>query len=159
MPEVRLVGDEANEQLGVMPVANALAMATEKNLDLVEISPTAKPPVCKMMDYGRYRYDQIKRDKDARKNQKVVNVKEVKLRLNIEDHDFETKAKNGEKFLRSGDKLKVTIMFRGREITHSELGFALCKRMEERLAEVSAVERYPKLEGRNMIMILTPKQS
>ncbi len=159
MPEVRLVGDEGNEQLGVMPIADALAMATEKNLDLVEISPTAKPPVCKMMDYGRYRYDQIKRDKDARKNQKVVNVKEVKLRLNIEDHDFETKAKNGEKFLRSGDKLKVTIMFRGREITHSELGFALCKRMEERLVEVSAVERYPKLEGRNMIMILTPKQS
>jgi len=159
VPEVRLVGEEGNEQLGVMPVAEALAIATEKNLDLVEISPTAKPPVCKMMDYGRYRYDQIKRDKDARKNQKVVNVKEVKLRLNIEDHDFETKAKNGEKFLRSGDKLKVTIMFRGREITHSDLGFALCKRMEERLAEVSAVERYPKLEGRNMIMILTPKQS
>ena len=159
VPEVRLIAEEGNEQLGVLPIAQALAIAAEKNLDLVEISPTAKPPVCKIMDYGRYRYDQIKRDQDARKNQKVVNIKEVKLRLNIEDHDFETKAKNGEKFLRSGDKLKVTIMFRGREITHADLGMALCKRMEERLAEVSAVERHPKLEGRNMIMILTPKQS
>lgn len=157
--EVRLVSDEGGEQLGVLPIREALAIANEKNLDLVEISPNAKPPVCKMMDYGRYRYEQIKRDKDAKKNQKVINIKEVKLRLNIEDHDFETKAKNAEKFLRAGDKVKLTIMFRGREVTHADLGLALCKRMSERLEEVSTVERQPKLEGRNMIEIFAPKQS
>lgn len=143
----------------MLPIREALAIANEKNLDLVEISPNAKPPVCKMMDYGRYRYEQIKRDKDAKKNQKVINIKEVKLRLNIEDHDFETKAKNAEKFLRAGDKVKLTIMFRGREVTHADLGLALCKRMSERLEEVSTVERQPKLEGRNMIEIFAPKQS
>ncbi len=157
--EVRLVSDEGGEQLGVLPIREALAIANEKNLDLVEISPNAKPPVCKMMDYGRYRYEQIKRDKTPKKNQKVINIKEVKLRLNIEDHDFETKAKNAEKFLRAGDKVKLTIIFRGREVTHADLGLALCKRMSERLEEVSTVERQPKLEGRNMIEIFAPKQS
>ncbi len=157
--EVRLVSDEGGEQLGVLPIREALAIANEKNLDLVEISPNAKPPVCKMMDYGRYRYEQIKRDKESKKNQKVINIKEVKLRLNIEDHDFETKAKNAEKFLRAGDKVKLTIIFRGREVTHADLGLALCKRMSERLEEVSTVERQPKLEGRNMIEIFAPKQS
>lgn len=159
VPEVRVVADESGEQLGVLSLREAQAIANEKNLDLVEISPNAKPPVCKIMDYGRYRYEQIKREKDAKKNQKVINIKEVKLRLNIEDHDFETKAKNAEKFLRAGDKVKLTIMFRGREVTHADLGVSLCHRMGERLEEVSTIERQPKLEGRNMIMIFTPKQS
>ncbi len=159
VPEVRLIIAENEEQLGVVPLKAALQIAIDKGLDLVEISPVSKPPVCKIMDYGKYRFEQIKRDKEARKNQKIVNVKEVKLRLNIEDHDFFTKAKNAEKFLRSGDKVKITVMFRGREITHPELGDNLCQRFSESLAEISNVEKAAKMEGRNMTMILTPKQN
>ena len=125
MPEVRVTLDEGNEQVGIMPIKEAMQLAIEKGLDLVEISPTAKPPVCKIMDYGKYRFEQSKREKEVKKNQKTFNIKEVKLRPNIEEHDFETKAKNGEKFLKGGDKVKVTIMFRGREITHPEGGLAL----------------------------------
>ena len=119
--EVRLI-DDAGEQLGVMAPREAAKIAAEKNLDLVEIAPNANPPVCRIMDYGKYKYEQSKREKEAKKNQKVISVKEVKLRPNIEDHDFLTKAKNASKFLAGGDKVKVTIMFRGREITHPELG-------------------------------------
>jgi len=151
-----LVG-EAGEQLGIMPGRDAYRIALEKNLDLVEIAPTAKPPVCKLMDYGKFKYEQAKRDKEARKKHKVVEVKEVKLRPNIEDHDLETKAKNAQRFLNDGDKVKVTIMFRGREITHPELGKALCIRLAQMVKDISNVEREPKVEGRNMIMILTPK--
>ncbi len=155
--EVRLVSNNEEEQLGVVSLREAMALAAERNLDLVEIAPTAKPPACKIMDYGRYRFEQLKREKDAKKNQKVVSLKEVKLRVNIEDHDFEVKAKNGEKFLLAKDKVKVTIMFRGREITHPELGAKLCEKMADRLADVSYIEKPAKVEGRNMTMILTPK--
>lgn len=139
-----------------MPIKEAMQIASEKELDLVEIAPTAKPPVCKLMDYGKYKYEQSKKDKEARKKQKVVELKEVKLRPNIEAHDFETKARNAQRFLQDGDKVKVTIMFRGREIMHPEQGRVLCIRLAEFVAADSAVEREPKVEGRNMVMILTP---
>lgn len=134
----------------------AMLIATEKALDLVEIAPTAKPPVCKLMDYGKFKYEQSKRDKEARKKQNIVEIKEVKLRPNIEAHDFQTKARNAERFLNAGDKVKVTIMFRGREVTHPEQGRILCLRLAEQMSEISSVERDPRLEGRNMIMILAP---
>lgn len=153
--EVRLVGEEG-EQLGIVQLRDAQRIAVEKSLDLVEIAPTAKPPVCKIMDYGKYKYEQAKRDKEARKKQKTTELKEVKLRPNIEDHDFETKARNAQRFLNDGDKVKVTIMFRGREITHPELGRTLCLRLAEFCKAEANIERDPKLEGRNMIMILAP---
>ncbi len=133
-----------------------MAIATEKVLDLVEIAPTAKPPVCKLMDYGKFKYEQAKRDKEARKKQKIVEIKEVKLRPNIEANDFMTKARNAQRFLGDGDKVKVTIMFRGREITHPDQGRTLCLRLAELLKEEAVVEREPKVEGRNMVMILAP---
>ncbi|OPX86684.1 MAG: Translation initiation factor IF-3 [Pelotomaculum sp. PtaB.Bin104] len=141
-----------------MPVREALRLAEERQLDLVEIAPTAKPPVCRIMDIGKYKFEQSKREKEARKKQKTVSIKEVKLRPNIEDHDFEVKAKNAIRFLKEGDKVKATIIFRGREIVHTQLGMKLLKRLEESLSAVSTVERQPKLEGKNMIMILAPKQ-
>ncbi|MPL82302.1 Translation initiation factor IF-3 [bioreactor metagenome] len=153
--EVRLVGEEG-EQLGIVQLRDAQRIAAEKSLDLVEIAPTAKPPVCKIMDYGKYKYEQAKRDKEARKKQKTMEIKEVKLRPNIEDHDFETKARNAQRFLNDGDKVKVTIMFRGREVTHPELGRTLCLRLAEFCKAEANIERDPKLEGRNMIMILAP---
>jgi len=156
VPQVRLI-DVDGTQLDVMATKDAQRISTERGLDLVEIAPQAKPPVCKIMDYGKYRFEQVKREKETKKNQKVIAIKEVKLRPNIEDHDFETKAKNGEKFLKGGNKVKVTIMFRGREITHPELGKELCGRMAERLADCSSVEKQAKVEGRNMTMILVPK--
>lgn len=150
--------DGDGTQLGIMSARDALRLAEEKQLDLVEISPTAKPPVCKIMDFGKYKYEQSKRDKEARKKQKIVSVKEVKLRPNIEDHDFEVKAKNATRFLKDGDKVKATIIFRGREIVHTQLGQNLLKRLAEQVKDFSTVERQPKLEGKNMIMILAPKQ-
>lgn len=155
--EVRLVGEDG-EQLGIISGRDAYRIAVEKNLDLVEIAPTAKPPVCKLMDFGKYKYEQAKKDKEARKKHKVIEIKEVKLRPNIEDHDLDTKAKNAQRFLADGDKVKVTIMFRGREITHPELGRALCIRLAQIVKDISHVEREPKVEGRNMIMILTPNK-
>jgi translation initiation factor IF-3 len=155
--EVRLVSDGDNQS--VMPTREALSRAVALGLDLVEISPTARPPVCRIMDYGKYRFEQAKREKEARKNQHIVQIKEVKFRPNIEDNDFETKAKNAERFLREGDKVKATVMFRGREITHPELGRAICERLTERLAGIAVVERQPKLEGKNMIIILNPKNN
>ena len=141
-----------------MSSRDAYEAALEKHLDLVEISPNAKPPVCKIMDYGKYRYEQQKRDKEARKKQKVFDIKEVKLRPGIEDHDFDVKLKNAVRFLQDGDKVKATIMFRGRELSHPELGEDLLKKLEARLAEIAIVEKRPKLEGKNMIMIIAPKQ-
>lgn len=135
-----------------------MRLAEEKQLDLVEISPAAKPPVCKIMDFGKYKYEQSKREKEAKKKQKIISVKEVKLRPNIEDHDFEVKAKNTARFLKDGDKVKATIIFRGREIVHTQLGQKLLKRLAESVKDFSLVERQPKLEGKNMIMILSPKQ-
>ncbi|WP_177567114.1 translation initiation factor IF-3 [Phascolarctobacterium sp.] len=154
--EVRLTADDG-EQLGIMSSRDALALAQEKQLDLVEIAPNAKPPVCRIMDYGKYRYEQQKRDKEARKKQKTFDIKEVKLRPGIEDHDYTVKFKNAVRFLEDGDKVKVTIMFRGRELSHPELGEVLLKRMAEELKDTVVIERAPKLEGRNMIMIVAPK--
>ena len=155
--EVRVTTAEG-EQLGIMQVRDALQMAMEQNLDLVEVAPTARPPVCRIMDYGKFKYEQQKRDKEAKKKQKIVTIKEVKLRPNIEDHDFDVKKKNALRFLEDGDKVKVTIMFRGRELSHPELGRVLLVRMAKELADIANVEREPKLEGKNMIMILNAKQ-
>lgn len=140
-----------------MPLDEALSLAQSKGLDLVEVSPNSKPPVCRIMNYGKFKFDQAKKEKDAKKKQKQVSLKEVKMRLNIEDHDFQVKTKNAEKFLTEGHKVKVTIMFRGREMAHPELGAVICNRTAERLKDVATVERMPKAEGRNMIMILSPK--
>jgi len=154
--EVRLVGGDDEETL-ILSLKEALQHAMEKGMDLVEVSPNAKPPVCRVMDYGKYRFDQIKREKEAKKNQRVTQIKEVKFRPNIEGHDFETKLKNAERFLKDGDKVKVTVMFRGREITHTDLGKALCEKAIVRLEEVGVVERAPKVEGRNMTLVFAPK--
>lgn len=154
--EIRVVGDEG-EQLGIMSSRDALSLALERQMDLVEIAPNAKPPVCRIMDYGKYRYEQQKRDKEARKKQKTFDIKEVKLRPGIEDHDFDVKFKNAVRFLEDGDKVKVTIMFRGRELSHPELGEALLVKMANKLGDLAVVERAAKLEGKNMIMIVSPK--
>ena len=140
-----------------MLTREALRLATEQNLDLVEVAPTAKPPVCRLMDYGRFRYEQQKREKETKKKQKIVTVKEVKLRPNIEDHDYTVKLKNAQRFLADGDKVKATIMFRGRELSHPELGKEILKRMAIDLKDIAHVERDAKLEGKNMIMILSAK--
>lgn len=154
--EVRLV-DQDGAQLGIVSIRDALRLAEEKQLDLVEVAPGAKPPVCRIMDFGKYRYEQSKREKEARKKQRVVNIKEVKLRPNIEDHDFLVKVRNTERFLKDGDKVKVSIMFRGREIVHTQLGQKLLVKLAGEIGDLALVERQPRLEGKNLIMILTPK--
>jgi translation initiation factor IF-3 len=155
--EVRLIGVDGS-QLGIKPLKEALRLAQEANLDLVNVAPQAKPPVCRIMDYGKYRYEQSKREKEARKNQKIIQVKEVRLSPSIEENDVQTKLNNVKKFLQKGNKVKLTIRFRGREITHQELGRRILDRMADEVKEISEIERPPKLEGRQMIMILTPKQ-
>ncbi len=155
--EVRLVSHDG-EQLGIVQVRDALKMAQEKELDLVEVAPTAKPPVCRIMDFGKFKYEQSKREKEARKKQKIISVKEIKLRPNIEDHDLETKTNNITRFLKDGDKVKVTVMFRGREMAHTDLGKVLLDRVIAQLKDMIIIERHPKVEGRNMITILAPKQ-
>jgi translation initiation factor IF-3 len=154
--QVRVIDDEGT-QLGVMPTENALAMAREKGLDLIEVSPTAVPPVCRISDYGRLKYEQSKKDKDARKKQKNWELKEVKLRPKIETHDYETKARMAERLLMDGGKVKVTIMFRGREITYTSFGRRLLDRMAIDMTPIAIVEREAKLEGKNMFMILAPR--
>lgn len=154
--EVRLISD-TGEQLGIVPVRDALRIASERGLDLVEVAPLARPPVCRVMDFGKFKYEQSKRERDARKRQKIVEIKEIKMRPNIEDHDFEVRVRNAERFLQEGDKIKCTIMFRGREIVHSELGRAVLEKLAERLRDLCVVERSAKVEGRNMILILAPK--
>lgn len=156
--EVRLIGAEG-EALGIFSSRDALRMAQEANLDLVEVAPTARPPVCKIMDYGRYKYEQQKRDREARKKQKVVVIKEVKMRPNIEDHDFDVRRRQTETFLKEGDKIKATIMFRGREVVHAELGKQVLDRLLDAVKDLCIVERHAKLEGKNMIMILAPKNA
>ncbi|MBE7021750.1 MAG: translation initiation factor IF-3 [Ruminococcaceae bacterium] len=153
--EVRLVGPEG-EQLGIMKTAEALDLAYQKNLDLVLIAPKAEPPVCKVMDYGKYKFDLAKRDKEARKNQKTINVKEIRLSASIDDHDFDTKVNHAKKFLQSGDKVKVSIRFRGREIHHSALGAKILERFKETLADYGTSDKPPKLEGRSMNIIISP---
>ena len=154
--EVRVTNADG-EQLGIMQTRDALQMAIEQHLDLVEVAPKAKPPVCRIMDFGKYRYEQQKREKEARKKQKVITIKEVKLRPNIEQHDFDVKLKNASRFLQDGDKVKVTIMFRGRELSHPELGKEILERFAEALKDTVSIEKDAKLEGKNMIMILAPK--
>jgi len=154
--EVRLVSDDG-EQLGIVPIREALQIAMERNLDLVEVAPSAQPPVCRLMDYGKFKFEQNKREKEARKKQHVISVKEVKMRPNIEEHDFQVKARNARKFLTNGDKVKLTIMFRGREITHTELGHNLSIKFVNELADIATVEKMPKVDGRNMVTILMPK--
>ena len=155
--EVRLIGAEG-EQLGVVSIRDAQARADALNLDLVKIAPTAKPPVCKIIDYGKYKFETAKREKENRKNQKIVNIKEVKVSANIDDHDLDTKLRAAIKFLQAGDKVKVSLRFRGREITHASLGEKTLLRFAEMIeaAEAGTIEKRPKLEGRQMIMFIAP---
>ena len=154
--ELRIIGEDG-AQLGIMSSSQALDIAAEKNLDLVKIAPQATPPVCKIMDYGKYRFEQAKREKEARKNQHTVNVKEIKLSLNIDTHDFNTKLRNAFKFFAHGDKVKVSIRFRGREMGHAEYGYDTMQRFAEACQEVASIEKPAKLEGRQMLMFLAPK--
>ncbi|MCY9663875.1 translation initiation factor IF-3 [Paenibacillus alginolyticus] len=154
--EVRLIGADG-EQLGITPIREALQIAQDANLDLVNVAPTAKPPVCRIMDYGKFRYETQKKEKEARKNQKIVDIKEIRLSATIDEHDFQTKLRNAVKFLGEGDKVKASVRFRGREIAHSEIGRRVLERLATETADISSQERAPKLEGRSMIMILTPK--
>ncbi|MBU8897118.1 translation initiation factor IF-3 [Corallococcus sp. M34] len=153
--EVRVVGPNA-EQLGVMSIEAALERAQSDGLDLVEVNPMAKPPVCKIMDYGKFKYEEKKKASEAKKKQVVVHLKEVKLRPKTEEHDYEFKVRNVRRFLEEGNKAKVTIMFRGREITHKELGSAILDDVVKDLKEVAVVEQMPRMEGRQMFMILAP---
>lgn len=156
--EVRLIGSNG-EQLGIVSSAEAQRLADESNLDLVKIAPQAKPPVCKIMDYGKHKFELAKREKENRKNQKVSNVKEVRLTPNIDDHDFNTKLNQAMKFLKAGDKVKVSVRFRGREITHSSLGRDLLIRFRSGVEEVGMSDKDIKMEGRNMAMVLSPKKA
>ncbi len=156
--EVRLIGADG-EQLGIVSNAEAQRLADEKNLDLVKIAPQAKPPVCKIMDYGKHKFEMAKREKENRKNQKVTQIKEVRLSPNIDEHDFNTKLRNAIKFLKNGDKVKVSVRFRGREITHSSLGKDMLLKFKEAAAEYGDVDKGIKMEGRNMAMFITPKKN
>lgn len=151
----RLISEDG-EQLGIFNTADAQQIADEKNLDLVEIAPNADPPVCRIMDYGKYRYEQAMKAKRARKHQTTVQIKEIKFRPKIDKHDYETKKRHVVRFLEAGAKVKVTIMFRGREMAHAERGLAILERLAEELNELGTVENAPKLEGRNMFMLLAP---
>ena len=156
--EVRVI-DTDGTQLGVMPIEEAMRLAEEKNTDLVKIAPQAKPPVCKVMDFGKYRFEQAKREKEAKKNQRVIEVKEVRLSLNIDTHDFETKVNQATKFLKSGNRVKVSIRFRGREMAHPENGLVTMNQFAEACSEYGSVEKPAKLEGRSMLMFLAAKSS
>ena len=147
---------EKGEQLGIMPLVEAWEVARNHNLDLVEVAPTMVPPVCRLLDYGKYKYEQAKKERQARKSQKVTLVREVRLRPSIDNHDFEAKARLAIKLLNEGDKVKVTVMFRGREITHPELGWGLLQRIAESLKEVASLDRQPLLEGKRMSVIFSP---
>ena len=154
--EVRLISD-AGEQLGIMPLEDALRAAEEREQDLVLIAPGSNPPVCKIMDYGKYRFEQGKREKDARKNQRVIEIKEIRMSPSIGLNDFNVKLRNGQKFLQEGNRVKVTVRFRGREMAHTNLGEELLKNFAEQCADLASVDKKPKLEGRNMAMFLSPK--
>lgn len=143
---------------GVMSIAAALKLADEAGLDLVEISPGAAPPVCKILDYGKYKYEQQKKAAEARRNQKIVDLKEIKIRPGIEEHDYGVKMKNARRFLEEGDKVKVTMRFRGREMAHQNIGMDLLKRMREELSDIGKVESEPKFEGRQIMMVIAPEQ-
>jgi translation initiation factor IF-3 len=154
-PEVRVVGPEM-EQLGVMPLLEALRLAGDQDVDLVEIAPMAQPPVCRLIDYGKFKYQEQKREHDAKANQKVIEIKEIKLRPGTDEGDFQIKMRNIRRFIDEGDKVKVTLRFRGREITHQEIGMAQLERIKTELGDTIIVESMPKLEGRQMIMMIAP---
>ena len=154
--EVRLIGD-GGEQLGIMSAAEAMKIAAEREMDLVKIAPGSNPPVCKIMDYGKFRFEQAKKEKEAKKNQRVIEIKEIRMSPGIGDNDFNTKLKNGQKFLNDGDRVKVSVRFRGREMAHTEIGAQLLKNFAEKCADIANMDKAPKLEGRNMSMFLSPK--
>jgi len=154
--EVRVV-DANGDQLGIMSARDALNVASDRGLDLVEVAPNAKPPVCRVMDYGKHRYEQSKRDKAAKKKQKITTIKEIRMSPKIDDHDFDVKFKAAERFLKSGDKVKVSVRFRGREIVHSDLAKTKLDKLATQLKDIALVERPPKLEGRHMIAVLAPR--
>jgi len=156
-PNIRVIDSEGNP-LGIITPKEAMAIALEKNLDLVLVSETAKPPVCKIMDYGKYKYERDKKLKEAKKKQHNADVKEVKMRYKIEEHDYQVRVKNAQRFLKSGDKVKATVSFRGREIQHSNLAIDLLKRMAADLEDVGEVQQRPKREGRNIMMMISPKK-
>ena len=156
--EIRVIGSDGS-QLGIMSAREAQQIANEQNLDLVKIAPQATPPVCRIMDYGKYRFEQAKREKEARKNQRIIEIKEIRLSLNIDVGDLNTKVKQATKFLKEGNKLKVSIRFRGREMAHPELGREVMDRFAEQMAEYGTVEKPPKLEGRHMLMFIAAKQA
>jgi translation initiation factor IF-3 len=156
IPQVRLFDDTTDEALGIVAIDQARQLAVERGLDLVEVAPTAQPPVCRLMDYGRFKFEALKREKDSRRDHNVVQLKEQKLRPKISDHDFMTKLAKVKQFLGEGDKVKLTIMFRGREMVHQEFGRKLLDRMTTELRDLAIIERSPLVEGRNMIMILSP---
>ncbi|MDD6887127.1 MAG: translation initiation factor IF-3 [Candidatus Aphodomorpha sp.] len=157
-PEVRLI-DENGGQLGIVGIREAQALADQRNLDLVKIAPGSNPPVCKLMDYGKYRFEMAKREKEQRKNQKIIEIKEVRLSATIDLHDMEVKAKATRKFLSDGNKVKVSIRFRGRQITHGDIGLDVMAKFHEMLQEVAVIERPARQEGRNMFMVLAPKNN
>ena len=154
--EIRLIGNEG-EQLGIMSAEEALRIAAEQDLDLVKIAPGSNPPVCKVMDYGKFRFEQTKKEKDAKKNQRVIEIKEIRMSPGIGDNDFNTKLKNGQKFLNDGNRVKVSVRFRGREMAHTDIGEVLLRNFAEKCAEIANLDKAPKLEGRNMSMFLSPK--
>ena len=156
IPSVRLFDDTTGEQMGIVTIERARELATQRELDLVEVAPQAQPPVCRLMDYGRFKFEALKKEKESRKEHNTINVKEMKLRPKISEHDFQTKFGSVRHFLHDGDKVKLTIMFRGREMVHQEYGRKLLDRMAEELKEVAIIERTPLVEGRNMIMIMSP---
>lgn len=153
--EIRLI-DENGEQMGIFPTNKAMDLADQKQLDLVCIAPQGKPPVCKIMDYGKYRFELLKKHKEAKKNQKIVSLKEVRLSATIDQHDLDVKSRNARKFLLSGDKVKVSIRFRGRQVSHSSLGVEVMKSFFASVEDVGHIEHHPRMEGRNMFMILAP---
>ncbi len=157
-PEIRVISEDG-EQLGVMTPPEAMRLAVESGLDLVEVAPTARPPVCRIMDFGKYQYQQSKKAQEAKKHQKTIHVKEVKFRPKIDEHDYEFKKNHVLRFLKGENKVKATVMFRGREVTHPDIGVEILRRLQGEVADLAEVEREPKLEGYNMTMILTPKRS
>ncbi|MET7014546.1 translation initiation factor IF-3 [Uliginosibacterium flavum] len=157
VPEVRLAGEDG-EQLGIVPTVEALAMAEEAGVDLVEIAPQAKPPVCRLMDYGKFKYQEQKRAHEAKQKQKQIQVKEVKLRPGTDENDYQIKMRNMTRFLEEGDKVKVTLRYRGREMAHQEFGIRQLERIKADLGELIVVEQFPKLEGRQLVMVIAPKK-
>jgi translation initiation factor IF-3 len=158
VPEVRLVGPEG-EQVGIVPIGEALRLAQDSELDLVEVAPMARPPVAKLMDYGKFKYESAQKAREARRNQALTVIKEMRLRLKIDPHDYETKKGHVERFLRSGDKVKITVMFRGREQSRPEMGYRLLQRLAADVAELGVVESNPKQDGRNMVMVIAPHRN